>query len=86
MLRYQGDFKVDAAGNSYVAGFVSKTSVDDDWIISKYNSAGKKKWTVTFNDSLSGSDKPNGVAIDVIKPIPLSPEYAAQFTAAEPSR
>ncbi|HEX5154736.1 MAG TPA: T9SS type A sorting domain-containing protein [Parafilimonas sp.] len=64
MLRYQGDFKVDAAGNSYVTGFLSKTSVDDDWITSKYDNAGKKKWTVTFNDSLNGSDRPNGLVID----------------------
>ena len=64
MLRFQGDFKIDAAGNSYVTGFLDKSSIDDDWITSKYDSEGKKKWTVTFNDSLNGSDRPNGLAID----------------------
>ena len=40
---------------------------------------------VTLRDEPFGqrhfiTEDPNGVAIDVIKPIPLSPEYAAQFT------
>jgi hypothetical protein len=60
MLRFQGDFKIDGAGNSYLTGFLDKSSVDDDWITSKYDNEGKKKWTVTFNDSLNGSDRPNG--------------------------
>lgn len=64
ILRYQGDFKIDAEGNSYVTGFLDKSSVDDDWITSKYDSAGKKKWTVSFNDSLNGSDRPKGLAVD----------------------
>ena len=46
---------------------------------------------VTLRDEPVGQrhfipEDPNGVAIDVIKPIPPSPEYAAQFTSAEPSR
>ena len=28
------------------------------------------------------TEDPNGVAFDVIKPIPLSPEFAKQFAAA----
>ena len=64
ILRFQGDFKIDEAGNSYVTGFLDKSSVDDDWITSKYDSEGKKKWTVTFNDSMSSSDRPNGLTID----------------------
>ena len=30
---FYGDFKVDTSGNSYLAGYVNKSSVDDDWII-----------------------------------------------------
>lgn len=59
-----GDFKIDNAGNSYLAGYVSKTSVDDDWIISKYDKAGRKKWSKTVDNVYHGSDKPFALAID----------------------
>jgi len=59
-----GNFKIDAAGNSYVAGYISKSGVDDDWVISKYNSAGVKSWTSTFDGPLHGSDKPVGLAVN----------------------
>jgi hypothetical protein len=58
-----GDFKIDAAGNSYVAGYINKSGVDDDWVISKYNNAGVKSWTSTFDGTLHGSDKPIGLAV-----------------------
>jgi hypothetical protein len=43
---------------------------------------------VTLRDEPFGqrhfiTEDPNGVAIDVIKPIPPTPEYAAQFMSSE---
>lgn len=64
MAHFYGDFQVDASGNCYLTGFLNKTGVDDDWITTKYNNAGIKKWSVTFNSILNGSDKPIGLAVD----------------------
>lgn len=61
---FYGDFKVDASGNSYLAGYVNKSAVDDDFVITKYGPGGAKKWSVTYNDSINASDKPVGLALD----------------------
>lgn len=64
MPHYYGDFKIDAAGNSYLTGYVNKSGVDDDWVITKYNSAGVKHWSASFDGPLHGSDKPIGLVIN----------------------
>ena len=61
---FHGDFKVDAIGNSYVACYVNKNSIDDDWVVTKYGNAGGKKWSVTYNDSVNASDRPFALAVD----------------------
>ena len=67
-----GDFKIDNAGNSYLAGYVNKTSVDDDWIVTKYDKAGNKKWSKTVDDVYHGSDKPIGLAVNAQKNVFVS--------------
>ncbi len=64
MSHFYGDFKADASGNCYLTGFINKSSVDDDWLTVKYNNAGIKKWSKTFDDVYHGSDKPYGLAVD----------------------
>lgn len=62
MPHYYGDFIADASGNCYITGFVSKSSADDDWLTTKYNSNGNRQWLSTFDDAYHGSDKPVGIA------------------------
>lgn len=60
---YFGDFKLDDKGNSYIAGFVHLSSIDDNWLVTKYNKKGERQWISYFDDSVHGSDKPIGLAV-----------------------
>lgn len=60
---YEGGFKIDNAGNSYLTGFVNKSDYDDEWLIASYDKHGTRKWLITF-DNIQLLDEPNALAID----------------------
>ena len=63
-LNLFGAFSCDASGNCYVTGYVHLSSINDDWIQSKYNSSGVQLFTTQNGSAINGADKPCGIAID----------------------
>ena len=58
---------VDNSGNVYVAGQSdpdSTTTVSDDYVILKYNSAGVQQWVQRTNGSGNGLDRPSKIVLD----------------------
>jgi len=55
---------VDASGNSYVTGGATNALGVTEIVLVKYNSAGQKKWVVTYPAPGGGPDYGNKVAID----------------------
>ena len=57
--------QLDAKGNIYTATYVdNQFTTNEDWYISKFTSAGAKKWSYVYDDSLNGNNYPTGLALD----------------------
>jgi hypothetical protein len=65
---YQQPYKVkyDNIGNIYVAGYVIKNSLPDDWdyLLLKYNTNGVLLWTVSYDGPAHGVDELRSMALD----------------------
>jgi len=65
---YQQPYKVknDNNGNIYVAGYVVKSSLPDDWdyILLKYNSNGVLLWTASYDGPPHGVDELRSMTLD----------------------
>lgn len=60
-----GDFKVDAKGNTYIAATISDASFQTrKWIVSKYNTNGKKVWNDVYGGVNFSSFYPCGIVVD----------------------
>ncbi len=55
---------VDANGNIYVAASTRTANNSDDIMLVKYNSAGTRQWTKTYNYSYNGIEQPNDICFD----------------------
>jgi len=55
---------VDAAGNVYVAGYVTSTNPGVDFVTIKYSSAGKELWVKYYDGPVGGSDIARAIAVD----------------------
>lgn len=56
--------KVDAAGNSYITGFVDNASSSYDFFTVKVNTDGVTQWTATYNGQGNLGDFPTAMTID----------------------
>lgn len=59
---------VDSSGNVYVAGQSdpdSTTTVSDDYVVIKYNSAGAQQWVQRTNGTGNGIDRPSKIVLDL---------------------
>ncbi len=58
---------VDGSGNVYIAGQSdpdSTTTVSDDYVVIKYNSAGVQQWVQRTNGTGNGIDRPSKIVLD----------------------
>ncbi len=58
---------VDSIGNVYIAGQSdpdSTTTVSDDYVVIKYNSAGVQQWVQRTNGTGNGIDRPSKIVLD----------------------
>lgn len=70
-----GGFICDTLGNSYVAGYVHLSSINDDWIVSKYNAAGSLQFTTQNGSAINGADRPSGIAVDKAGSVYITGSY-----------
>lgn len=54
----------DAAGNAYVCGEIGTTTVQHDWITIKYDAAGDRVWTRSFDGLAGQNDEARHIGLD----------------------
>ncbi len=64
LQHYDGDFKLDVYGNSYITGYIHRSNINDDWLVTKYNSRGERQWKNYYDDSIHGFDRSVGLAVN----------------------
>ena len=61
---YATSVAVDRFGNVYVAGSISSSSTNTDYVTTKYDRDGNQKWVITYNGTGNSYDVANAVCVD----------------------
>ena len=76
-----GAFTTDASGNVYAASYVHINSINDDWVISKYNTNGVQQFSAQNGSDINGEDRPCGIAVDNTGNIYVTGNYLSPYAS-----
>ena len=74
------DLVVDGAGNAFIAGYLDTDAYEEDLFVTKYSSAGARKWVSSWRDTGNNDDGPGGIVLGGTRAV-----YVAGWGAAKGS-
>lgn len=72
-----GAFRLDSLADIYVVCYVHLSSINDDWVLTKYKSNGVQQFSTQNGSSSGGEDRPCGIALDTKGYIYVTGSYSS---------